>query len=138
MHFFALRMTIGLKIPGAVIPRRVFTQPGSKPEVTALRQQWLVHLDEPTLDAADRPVTFRTSYSVTQNACEGQQQGNRKCRKEKDDAEQDHSSAGARYGPRRRCTGCQHCLCAVRLGAMLLGGNESEFRSLFNPSEVLE
>ena len=27
--FFALRMTIGPKIPGAVIPRRVFTQPGS-------------------------------------------------------------------------------------------------------------
>src|SRR6516162_8239499 len=28
----ALRMTIGPKIPGAVIPRRVFTQPGSKRE----------------------------------------------------------------------------------------------------------
>jgi len=27
--FFAPRMTIGPKIPGAVIPRRVFTQPGS-------------------------------------------------------------------------------------------------------------
>ena len=29
MRFFALRMTVGPKIPGAVIPRRVFTQPGS-------------------------------------------------------------------------------------------------------------
>jgi len=29
LRFFALRMTIGPKIPGAVIPRRVFTQPGS-------------------------------------------------------------------------------------------------------------
>ena len=27
--FFALRMTVGPKIPGAVIPPRVFTQPGS-------------------------------------------------------------------------------------------------------------
>jgi len=31
--FLALRMTIGPKIPGAVIPRRVFTQPGSEPVV---------------------------------------------------------------------------------------------------------
>jgi hypothetical protein len=30
--FFALRMTTGLKISGAVIPRSVFTQPGSKRE----------------------------------------------------------------------------------------------------------
>src|SRR5271165_1207538 len=29
LRFFALRMTVGPKIPGAVIPRRVFTQPGS-------------------------------------------------------------------------------------------------------------
>ncbi len=28
--FFALRMTTGPKIPGTVIPRRVFTQPGSR------------------------------------------------------------------------------------------------------------
>src|SRR3974390_446962 len=32
LRFFALHMTIGPKIPGAVIPRRVFTQPGSKRE----------------------------------------------------------------------------------------------------------
>jgi hypothetical protein len=41
LRFFALRMTLGLKIPGAVIPRRVFTQPGSlsrvSPVQTALR-----------------------------------------------------------------------------------------------------
>ena len=29
MRFFALRMTVEPKIPGAIIPRRVFTQPGS-------------------------------------------------------------------------------------------------------------
>ena len=29
MHFFALRVTVEPKIPGTVIPRRVFTQPGS-------------------------------------------------------------------------------------------------------------
>ena len=29
MRFFALRVTVEPKIPGAVIPRRVFTQPGS-------------------------------------------------------------------------------------------------------------
>jgi hypothetical protein len=28
LHFFALSVTPSLKIPGAVIPRRVFTQPG--------------------------------------------------------------------------------------------------------------
>src|SRR6516162_11036984 len=33
LRFFALRMTTEPKIPGAVIPRRVFTQPGSKREV---------------------------------------------------------------------------------------------------------
>jgi hypothetical protein len=27
--FFAMSVTTSLKIPGAVIPRRVFTQPGS-------------------------------------------------------------------------------------------------------------
>ena len=32
--FFALRMTTGPKIPGTVLPRRVFTQPGSKADVT--------------------------------------------------------------------------------------------------------
>jgi hypothetical protein len=29
LHFFALHLTTGLKIPGAVIPLNVFTQPGS-------------------------------------------------------------------------------------------------------------
>jgi hypothetical protein len=29
LRFFALRMTVEPKIPGAIIPRRVFTQPGS-------------------------------------------------------------------------------------------------------------
>jgi hypothetical protein len=29
LHFFALSVTTSLKIPGAVIPRRVFTRPGS-------------------------------------------------------------------------------------------------------------
>ena len=29
MHFFALSVTTSLKIPGAVIPRRVFTRPGT-------------------------------------------------------------------------------------------------------------
>src|SRR5215831_13226121 len=29
LRFFALRVTVEPKIPGAVIPRRVFTQPGS-------------------------------------------------------------------------------------------------------------
>jgi len=29
LRFFALRTIVGLKIPGAVIPRSVFTQPGS-------------------------------------------------------------------------------------------------------------
>ena len=33
MCFFALRMTTGLKIPGVVIPRRVFTQPRPVAEV---------------------------------------------------------------------------------------------------------
>jgi prolyl-tRNA editing enzyme YbaK/EbsC (Cys-tRNA(Pro) deacylase) len=28
LHFFALSVTTSLKIPGAVIPRRVFTRPG--------------------------------------------------------------------------------------------------------------
>jgi hypothetical protein len=38
LRFVALRVTTSLKIPGAVIPRNVFTQPGSKPEwsLTAL------------------------------------------------------------------------------------------------------
>jgi hypothetical protein len=29
LHYFALSVTTSLKIPGAVIPRRVFTRPGS-------------------------------------------------------------------------------------------------------------
>ena len=33
MHFFALSVTTSLKIPGAVIPRRVFTRPGPLPVV---------------------------------------------------------------------------------------------------------
>ena len=33
MHFFALSVTTSLKIPGAVIPRRVFTRPGPKTEL---------------------------------------------------------------------------------------------------------
>src|SRR5215475_14194961 len=33
--FFALRITTEPKIPGAVIPRRVFTQPGSRAAVRA-------------------------------------------------------------------------------------------------------
>ena len=36
MHFFALRVTVEPKILGAVIPRRGFTQPGSKAEATTL------------------------------------------------------------------------------------------------------
>jgi hypothetical protein len=32
LHFFALHLTTGLKIPGAVIPLNVFTRPGSKTE----------------------------------------------------------------------------------------------------------
>ena len=31
LHFFALHLTTGLKIPGAVILLNVFTQPGSLP-----------------------------------------------------------------------------------------------------------
>jgi hypothetical protein len=31
--FFALRMTVEPKIPGAIIPRSVFTQPGPKADV---------------------------------------------------------------------------------------------------------
>jgi hypothetical protein len=34
--YFALSVTTSLKIPGAVIPRRVFTRPGSKTEVPFL------------------------------------------------------------------------------------------------------
>jgi hypothetical protein len=34
--FFALRITTEPKIPGAVIPRRVFTQPGSGADITYL------------------------------------------------------------------------------------------------------
>jgi hypothetical protein len=32
LRFFALSVTTSLKIPGAVIPRRVFTQPGPDPD----------------------------------------------------------------------------------------------------------
>jgi hypothetical protein len=35
--FFALRMTVEPKIPGAVIPRRVFTQPGSLGDIAVRR-----------------------------------------------------------------------------------------------------
>jgi hypothetical protein len=35
--FFALRMTTGLKIPGVVIPRRVFTQPRPKADLVRRR-----------------------------------------------------------------------------------------------------
>jgi hypothetical protein len=34
--FFALNVTASLKISGEIIPRYVFTQPGSKPEFTLL------------------------------------------------------------------------------------------------------
>ena len=39
MHFFALSVTTSLKIPGAVIPRRLFTRPGPKAEVERASQQ---------------------------------------------------------------------------------------------------
>ena len=39
MHFFALSVTASLKIPGAVIPRRLFTRPGPKAEVERASQQ---------------------------------------------------------------------------------------------------
>ena len=38
MHFFALSVTTSLKIPGAVIPRRVFTRPGPEAAVAALQR----------------------------------------------------------------------------------------------------
>jgi ABC-type molybdate transport system substrate-binding protein len=34
LHFFALRMTMEPKIPGAIIPRRVFTQPGPTADIS--------------------------------------------------------------------------------------------------------
>jgi hypothetical protein len=36
LHIFALSVTTSLKIPGAVIPRRVFTRPGSQTELPFL------------------------------------------------------------------------------------------------------
>jgi hypothetical protein len=39
LRFFALRITTSLKIIGVVIPRRVFTHPGSIGWITAL-QHW--------------------------------------------------------------------------------------------------
>src|SRR5262249_52389155 len=36
LYFFALNVTTRLKISGAIIPRNVFTQPGSKPEFSLL------------------------------------------------------------------------------------------------------
>ena len=62
--FFALRMTTGPKIPGTVIPRRVFTQPGSR--ATELRYPRDVCFS-PDSDriAARRPTTQGAITEVT-------------------------------------------------------------------------
>jgi hypothetical protein len=49
LHFFAVNLTTSLKIPGAVIPRKVFTQPGSKPEITAAQHWHPLQPDQQTL-----------------------------------------------------------------------------------------
>ena len=54
MHFFALRVTTSLKIPGAVIPRRVFTRSGPETSVRrnaaillvlGVNRKWLATLE---------------------------------------------------------------------------------------------
>ena len=42
MRFFALRMTVGPKIPGAVIPPRVFTQPGPESDMSRCSKTLIV------------------------------------------------------------------------------------------------
>jgi hypothetical protein len=49
---FTLRMTTEPKIPGAVIPRRVFTQPGSTSGITAAQHRGLLFLDKQTIKPA--------------------------------------------------------------------------------------
>src|SRR5262249_36494463 len=46
LRFFPLRVTVEPKIPGAVIPRRVFTQPGSKTELTPRNDESGVRIQE--------------------------------------------------------------------------------------------
>jgi hypothetical protein len=65
--FFALRMTTEPKIPGAVIPRRVFTQPGSKREATKRKalHDWTSHAADAfaylalTIDSGGDPAFHR-------------------------------------------------------------------------------
>jgi hypothetical protein len=63
LHFFALNVITSLKIHGAVIPRNVFTQPGSTAAVASTLLLGPLHLCHPTLVplvGMSRPCHFRT------------------------------------------------------------------------------
>jgi hypothetical protein len=49
LHFFALSVTTSLKIPGAVIPRRVFTRPG--PKAAVQKDGWCGKITRPEIVA---------------------------------------------------------------------------------------
>ncbi len=53
--FFALRVTVEPKIPGAVIPRRVFTQPGNRCGVNEARRRSLSAVDPIATRLLQRP-----------------------------------------------------------------------------------
>jgi hypothetical protein len=54
LHFFALSVTTSVEIPGAVIPRRVFTRAGSFSDVQNRQGDVCFWVQQPTLDPPAR------------------------------------------------------------------------------------
>ena len=93
--FFALRMTIGPKIPGAVIPRRVFTQPGSFASVPG----WAAR---PSMSAA-LPIATENSRRSCSARCD--MYGRRpRCKGKESDVSANRS--GAAMYPAFECSRC--------------------------------
>jgi hypothetical protein len=67
-RFFALRLTTALEIQGAFIPRRVFTQPGSK-TAAKLRDHWRRELGDVKSSWAPPPSPMPQSIPVFGRRC---------------------------------------------------------------------